>query len=108
MVGSYVLPRFSVSFPKTGFLLTPKRREPPIEIFMGSAEVVYFADGFVNLVKKSSRIFVAMLQKKMGRRILRGRGLMILVIRDRFEDPVVLLDNHHLATWLAAFLLLSV
>ena len=66
MVGSYVLPRFSVSFPKTGFLLTPKRREPPIEIFMGSAEVVYFADGFVNLVKKSSRIFVAMLQKKMG------------------------------------------
>ena len=49
-----------------------------------------------------------MLQKKMGRRILRGRELMILVIRDRFEDPVVLLDNHHLATWLAAFLLLSV
>ena len=75
---------------------------------MGSAEVVYFADGFGDLIKKSSRIFVAMLPKKMGRRILRGRGLMILVIRDRFEDPVVLLDNQHLATWLAAFLLLSV
>ena len=108
MVGGYVLPRFSVSFPKTGFLLIPKRPEPPIEIFMGRIEVVYFADGFGNLVKKSSRIFVAMLPKKMGRRILRGRGLMILVIRDRFEDPVVLFNNQHLATWLAAFLLLSV
>ena len=51
MVGGYVLPRFSVSFPKTGFLLIPKRPEPPIEIFMGSAEVVYFADGFGDLIK---------------------------------------------------------
>ena len=53
MVGGYVLPRFSVSFPKTGFLLIPKRPEPPIEIFMGSAEAVCFADGFGDLIKKN-------------------------------------------------------
>ena len=55
-------PQIFCILPKTGFLLIPKRREPPIEIFMGRTEVVYFADGFGNLEKKSSRIFVAMLQ----------------------------------------------
>ena len=75
---------------------------------MGRTEVVYFADGFGNLIKKIFKNLCCYVAKEDGLEDLRGRGLMILVIRDRFEDPVVLLDNQHLATWLAAFLLLLV
>ena len=75
VVGGYVLPRFSVSFPKTGFLLIPKRPEPPIEIFMGRTEVVYFADGFGNLVKKNIKNLCCYAAKKDGQEDFAGEGV---------------------------------